>query len=205
MIATVINYGAGNLGSLICALEILGATVKLANEPSDIKDNAGRIFLPGVGAFPSAMEVLTRKGWHTELKKLTEQKQIPLLGICLGMQLLGESSNEFGGAAGLGIIPGHIKAMVEKSCRLPVPHIGWNQVKFRQCNLLNNIPQFTDFYFVHSYIYDLNADSNYVFGITDHDIIFPSVVGKDNVWGVQFHPEKSAKAGKELLANFLKI
>lgn len=191
----IINYEAGNLASVSNALTRLGAEFIVTDKISDLNSSDGVIF-PGVGHARPAMQSLQKNGLDSWLKKT----QKPLLGICLGMQLLFEFSEE-GNAKGLGLIPGRLKRF--NSTNQKVPHMGWNALaKVASHPLLNDLESQPYFYFVHSYFAPVNSQT---LASCQYINDFAAVVGKDNVLGVQFHPEKSGKAGAQLLQNFIDI
>ena len=195
----VIDYGAGNIRSIEKALEHVGASVQVTDEP-DIVNKAQAIVLPGVGSGAAAMSRMTERGLDDAIRKATWQGK-PFLGICLGMQLLADHHAE-GEVDGLSLFPGEVR-------RIPhgpkIPHMGWNQVKQQHTTLdiFDNIPQDAYFYFAHSYYVEPH-DSQGVAAITDYGSPFCSVIVTERVWGTQFHPEKSGSAGLQLLSNFLK-
>jgi glutamine amidotransferase len=199
--ALIINYGMGNLGSVSRAFEECGADVLVSEDPADLAD-ADRIVLPGVGAFPDGMANLTAAGWPEQLRNTLQDPGVHLLGICLGMQLLADKGYEGGETRGLSLIPGEVK-LLEPTNDERIPHVGWNEVGQEQpCPLLTGIADGTDFYFVHSYHFQ-PADAGNVLATAPYCGGFASVVGSRNVFGAQFHPEKSAKAGFQLIRNFL--
>lgn len=192
----IIDGGGANIASLQFALKRLGVAGELTTDKDTIR-NAEKVILPGVGAAADAMSRLGGADLIDMIPTLTQ----PLLGICLGMQLLFDSSAEED-AKCLGIIEGRAR-LIEASDERPVPHMGWNQVeKSDGAGLLDGIPDGTYFYFVHSYAVDIVATT---IGRTDYGHDFTSVVRKDNFMGTQFHPERSGKAGARLLQNFLQI
>ena len=200
MMIGIIDYGAGNLHSVLKAIDRLGYETKLITKSSDHDESVTKLILPGVGNAKVAMDVLNETGLSDYIK--TEvSKGTPLLGICLGMQLLLETSEE-GNVECLGLIKGSVplfKEIVEK-----VPHMGWNQVKDVQNHFLfHQIPQNADFYFVHSFYANAKEEKD-VLGVTNYGFDFASVIGNEQVMGVQFHPEKSGKHGIQLLENYCK-
>jgi len=198
----IIDYGMGNLHSVTKALQALGARVQISQDPQEVMA-AQRVILPGVGAFPDAMALLFETGLDKAAKAAAAAGK-PFLGICLGMQLLLDSSDEGGCHEGLSLIPGKIER-IRPGAGYKIPHMGWNEVEDRQnCPLLQGVSG-EDFYFVHSYGC-LDAASPAAAGVTDYGTPFASVVwnGK-NVFGTQFHPEKSGLAGRKLLQNFLNV
>jgi glutamine amidotransferase len=197
----VIDYNTGNVDSVIKAIKHFGKSVILSNNPKDII-NAAKIILPGQGSFHFGMEQLEKFDLIGLIKKQVEINKVPILGICLGMQLLADVGNENKTTSGLGFIPGEIKKMTTK---LKLPHIGWNEVNYIQSSVLfRELENNKDFYFVHSYYYDCLNKEN-ILATSDYDFKFPSIIGKENIFGCQFHPEKSLKSGLKLLNNFLEI
>lgn len=204
MKVAIVNYGMGNLGSVRRAFEDLGAQPIIASHPAALFD-AQRIVLPGVGAFADAMARLNHEGWTEALNKLVREKKKPLLGICLGMQLLAEHGTEVVPTDGLGLVPGTIRRLDELGCRERIPHVGWNELELVADDpLFEHIPQGSDFYFVHSFAYDAGGRQSAT-GFTDYGVPLIVSVREGNVWGTQFHPEKSSKAGRQVLRNFLGV
>jgi len=202
MAVLVLDYGMGNLGSVRRAFEECGADeVLVSDSPKDLR-LASHIVLPGVGAFAQGMENLKRAGWITPLKEAITNQQVPLLGICLGMQLLADKGLEGGEINGLGLVPGVVRRLVPTESEPRVPHMGWNEVETNPSNLFNGIASNTDFYFVHSYHF-CPKDENSIVGRTSYCGRFISAIENDKIFGVQFHPEKSQKPGFQLLRNFL--
>lgn len=207
----VIDYDAGNTDSVIKALEFLGQDVILSADPAILAD-ADRIILPGVGAFYDAMCKLDERGLIETIKKLVSTG-VPFLGICLGMQLLFEQSDETIGCPdtaatsirGLGILPGSITRFSPMS-DLKIPHMGWNSLSItdRGRRLFEGIDEEPYVYFVHSY-YLKAAERSDVAAVTDYGISFDSAVNRDNIFGCQFHPEKSGSVGLKILDNFCRF
>lgn len=203
----IIDYGMGNIRSVAKACNYVGVDIKVSREIEDIK-NASHIILPGVGAFKDSSELLFQTGL-SEIIKDEVKKGKPLLGICLGMQLLAEIGREDGEHNGLGIIENSSVDMLpnknEKGENIKIPHIGWNNVTVvdRESKLYERIEKESMFYFVHSYY--INTEEKYILSKTEYGISFASSVRKDNVYGVQFHPEKSGVSGLRLIKNFSKI
>lgn len=198
----IIDYGMGNLRSVENALKKLGAKVKIISVPTELVNHES-IILPGVGSFKKAVKMLHEKNWIEEIKNEALNKKKPFLGICLGMQLLASESEEFGFSKGLDFIKGKIKFLGNLGCKDKVPHIGWNSVSFAKDHyLFKGISNGADFYFVNSYVF-VPENKNHNLANTSYDINFCSIIAKDNIFGVQFHPEKSSKAGRKLLKNFL--
>lgn len=199
----IVDYGMGNLRSVQKALEQLGYTASLVTDQQSLEGAQG-IVLPGVGAFGKAIEHLEKSGLKTSLMRcITAGK--PLLGICLGLQLLFSHSEEsFHGdnPAGLGIFPGWVRKFPPNS---KVPQIGWNQIELQgDCPLFRNVPENAYVYFVHSYYVD-PQDKNCISTTTDYGVSFASSVWRDNVYAIQFHPEKSSSVGLQILKNFGEI
>jgi len=199
----IIDYGMGNLRSVKRAFEECDADAFISDNPKDM-DYSTHIILPGVGAFPDAMAYLAAKGWDAALIKISEEG-IPLLGICLGMQLLAETGDEVEKTNGLGLIPGKVIKLEPDSKETRIPHVGWNEIyKVKSSRLYENIQDGADFYFVHSYHF-FTANENHIVTRTPYCGNFISSVEKDNVFGVQFHPEKSQRFGFKLIKNFIKV
>jgi len=195
----IIDYGMGNLRSVEKAVEAVGGLPAISGDP-DVIRRAGRLILPGVGAFGDAMENLRRDGVDQAIIKAVGGGT-PLLGLCLGLQLLFTESDEFGSHTGLNLIPGKVRRFREPGLR--VPHVGWNQIEgVRSDPLLEGIAEGSYFYFVHSYYVEPeNAED--VLCWTEYGRRFCSIAHSGNVWGAQFHPEKSQHSGLHLLRNFL--
>ncbi len=195
----VIDYGAGNLFSVKNALDFLGIENKITDKAEDLKA-ADKLILPGVGAFPDAMKMLETSGLIGTIKEEAAKK--PLLGICLGMQLLFQKGYEFGETEGLGLIEGSVKLMTPEN--LPIPQIGWNSLEFNEpCRLLANCKNGDYVYFVHSYAAD--CPSKNVAAYCDYGMKVPALVFSGNVYGAQFHPEKSGDVGLEILKSFCSL
>ena len=192
----ICDYGMGNRRSVVKAFERVGADVRMTDDLA-VLEQASALVVPGVGAFPQAMDELRAR----RLDKLVKRRAgegVPVLGICLGMQLLFESSDEHDGASGLGLLPGTVRYL-----RAPkLPHIGWNLVSWERDSPLNaGLDGPRAFYHVHS----LAPETDAVLGWGEYGERFATVVGRDNVFGVQFHPEKSSTDGLALLANFARL
>lgn len=196
----IIDYGVGNLRSVQKALERVGATAIVTDDPAAL-DAAQGVVLPGVGAFGDGMANLRARGLIEPLLRQVWQDK-PLLGICLGMQLLFEESEEMGHHRGLGLLPGRVPRFPEGD--LKVPHIGWNQLRITECELLDGITDGAHAYFVHSY-YVAPEDPADVLATTEYGLEFASVVGRGTIFGAQFHPEKSQDVGLRLLSNFARL
>ena len=196
----IIDYGVGNLRSIEKAFAAMGAEARVSGD-EQILSNARALVLPGVGAFRACMMALKERGFDQLVSRRAEQGT-PLLGVCVGMQMLFENSEEFGSTAGLGLLCGSVQRFGE---HLVVPHVGWNQVEQKRSDpLLAGIDNQTFFYFVHSYFCAAD-DPTVVIGETAYGHNYPSIVSQGNVSGVQFHPEKSQKAGLQLLRNFSRM
>jgi glutamine amidotransferase len=196
----IIDYGMGNLRSVYRGFLKAGVQAAVVENP-DLVDGADGVVLPGVGAFADAMVNLRASGMVGAIQRAVAAGK-PLLGICLGQQLLFESSEEWGYHKGLGIFPGQV-------CRLPeglkVPHMGWNQIEIiRPDPLLAGIPDLSSFYFVHSYAVN-PSDKDLILTMTEYGIRFASIVGNGKVYGIQFHPEKSSTLGLKILENFGRV
>ena len=195
----IIDYGAGNLQSVKKAFDFIGAESVITDNP-EIINACDRILLPGVGSFGDAMDSMHKSGL-VETVKQNALSGKPFLGICLGLQLLFEESEESPGVKGLGIFKGKIKKF-SPDLGLKIPHIGWNSLEIKQKDtLFKNVPENSYVYFVHSY-YLHAEDEEDVATVTNYGIDFHSAVGKNNVFATQFHPEKSGDVGLQILKNF---
>jgi glutamine amidotransferase len=194
----VVDYGIGNLGSVMKAFRHLDAPAMLTGDVHELR-RADVLVLPGDGAFASTMEEIQRRSLVPVLRDAVEEGRT-LLGICIGMQLLFEESEEHGRHQGLGFLPGRVRRLEGE---LPIPHMGWNQLHpTRPHPMLEGVPDGSHVYFVHSYWCDAAAEV--VLAETDYGRRFPAIVGRGNVLGVQFHPEKSQAVGLRLMANFVR-
>jgi glutamine amidotransferase len=197
----VVDYGLGNRRSMEKALERTGATVRLTGDHALLRDADGLV-VPGVGAFQPAMKLLRDRGLD-ELIREQAAAGVPVLGACLGMQLLFEGSEEHGDAEGLGLLPGTVVRLQAPGLKLP--HIGWNEVRWaRSSPLTDGLPNPSTFYHVHSFVPRPSAE-DVTLGVSDYGVPFASVVGRGGVFGTQFHPEKSSSHGLALLANFVRV
>lgn len=200
----VIDYGLGNLASVYNALSFLGAKPKISKSPEDI-EKADKLVLPGVGAFPDAMLELEKRNLIEPIKKSLASGKV-YLGICLGLQILFEESEE-GKAKGLGVFKGKVKRF-RKENGIKIPHIGWNIVKSKIPNtkfrLMKNIENDPYFYFDHSY-YAEPRNKAIVAGVTDYGVSFASMLYRDNIYAVQFHPERSQNLGLKMVENFIRL
>lgn len=196
----IVDYGIGNLASVQKAFTKIGAEAKVTSSPNEIA-GAARVILPGVGAFGKAAEHLAEHGFVEPVRKAISVGK-PFLGICLGMQLLFEASEEAPGVKGLGLFKGNVKRFEGVT---KVPQIGWNKVRqAKPSPLFASVPEAAYFYFVHSY-YVAPQDRATILALADYGGEYAVAVGKDNVWGVQFHPEKSQAWGLALLKNFAEL
>lgn len=205
----VIDYGVGNLGSVLRALEELRVTPVLVDRAVDMHAT-DCLILPGVGNFADCARLLETGGWVTALREEVQGYARPLLGVCVGMQLLASCSAEgadpgsTAGVQGLGVIPGRVEHLRTLGCSLRIPHVGWNAITRNAAHggLLDGIPDGTDFYFVHSYAL-VPDDPTDVIATTNYGVPVTAAVRRGQVWGTQFHPEKSSRAGFRLLRNFI--
>jgi len=205
---SIVDYGVGNLGSVVNMLKYLGIENKIVSTPSEI-DAANKIILPGVGSWDNGVLKLRESGLLDALNKRVIVDKKPILGICLGMQLLLESSEE-GDLPGLGWIAGKVikfdfTPKQQKQSKLRIPHMGWNIVKARELTALSRFDyDETRFYFVHSY-HAVTDNDQHVLMTCNYGYEFPCAIHHENIWGVQFHPEKSHKFGMELMKKFAEL
>ena len=194
----IIDVGIGNIGSLNNAIYELGFDTCLVDSP-DLLVQCDSLILPGVGSFSHGMKALNNANLIEPIRSYANENK-PLLGICLGMQLLFDQGNEGGDQDGLGLIPGVVERFKEDPS-LCIPHVGWNEViQMKEHKIFQGVKTGIDFYFVHSYY--VKCNSTYVIGNTDYGEKFPSIILNNNVIGMQFHPEKSQKNGLRMLENF---
>lgn len=196
------DFGMGNVHSVERCLCLMNIDPVISTDPGEIA-KADKIILPGIGHFQTAMENLSKFHMIDALHEFAQVKKKPILGICLGMQLMAKTSEE-GSLAGLGWVDASVvKLKVKDSLKYKIPHIGWNQViTSKQNPLIKNIPHLSEFYFIHSYHLSFTGNKDIVCE-TIYETPFPSVVARENIFGVQFHPEKSHKPGSVLLENFI--
>ena len=195
----IIDYQAGNLTSVVRSLKALGVEGTVTQDPAVVAQ-ATRVIFPGVGAAGKAMATLRELGLDQALRH-SFQRGTPILGICLGAQVILEHSEE-NDAACLGLLPGRTRAL-PRGQGLKIPHMGWNQVRFLRTHpVFKGLPEGAEYYFVHSY-YPAPVQTTMVLGVTDHGIEFPSAIGRRNLVATQFHPEKSGRFGLQILENFL--
>lgn len=198
---TIVDYGMGNIGSIANMIKKIGCQYQVANNEETLK-NAKKIILPGVGAFDQGMLNLRNRGMLETLNELVLEDGIPILGICLGMQLMTRKSEE-GNEKGLSWFNAEtVRFNFSDNNKLKVPHMGWNEIKQKKKNLLlDGLPENPIFYFVHSY-YVVCNDKADILATTRHGIEYTSIICRDHMYGAQFHPEKSHKYGLSLLSNF---
>lgn len=202
---TIIDYGLGNVQAFTNMYKRLGFDVCRATNAAEL-EGATKLILPGVGAFDHAMELLDASGMRPTIDELVLEQKVPVLGICVGMQILADSSDE-GGLPGLGWISGRVRAFKtdKRAANLPLPHMGWNDVQPEVgARLFVGLEKDARFYFLHSFFFEC-AESRYVAATTSYGLEFSSAVSSDNVYGVQFHPEKSHHYGAQLLKNFAEL
>jgi len=199
----IIDSGIANIGSLYRVLKSLNYSPIVSRDKKNFL-SCKNILLPGVGSFSEGMNKLIKYDLKEHIISAVQERGIPLLGICLGMQMLATIGFENEKTKGLNLIPGKVKKLeISKDYR--IPHIGWNEVIHNNSHkLFFGIPKIKDFYFVHSYYFDVD-NKNHILGTTSYDVNFPSIINKDNIYGFQFHPEKSQKFGMKLLENFLNL
>ena len=196
----IINYGIGNIKSLYDCLSKLH-DVKVESDPSELK-KFDKFFLPGVGSYKNAMKLINSKNWNKYLEEEILKKKKYIFGICVGMQILTEFGYEFGKTKGLGFIDGETLKLDDLGCKLNLPHIGWNEVKIsKKYSMFKDIKDKEDFYFVNSYC--VLTKKNNVSATAIYDVKFTAAIEKNNVFGTQFHPEKSSFSGLKILKNFI--
>jgi len=204
----IIDYQLNNISSIQGAIKKLNFTSQVIRDPSELI-NLDRIILPGVGSFSNGMQSLIANNWIPKIKYAVVNLNTPILGICLGMQLLADygfegAEKDDSGTPGLSLIAGTIEILPANIYKLRLPHVGWNEVSFTESNsgLNAGIKSNSDFYFVHSYFFK-PTNKNVIIGKCNYGINFPSVIQHQNIFGVQFHPEKSSRAGLQILKNFI--
>lgn len=199
----IVDYGVGNLASISNMLKHIGVASAVTGNPSELI-NASKIILPGVGSFDQAMNSLNEQGLIPVLTELALDRRIPVLGVCLGMQLLCRGSEE-GRLPGLGWIPALLKKFPSEQPQFKTLHMGWNTVGQTSASaLMQDLGPTPRFYFVHGYYCEVESPEHAI-GVTNYGVPFASVIRRDNIYGVQFHPEKSHRFGKQLYMNFSKI
>lgn len=209
MLTALIDYKSGNLHSAVKAFEKIAnenslGSVEITSDP-DIISNADRLVLPGDGAFPACKNALERSEVFEALKYAVCAKGTPFLGICVGMQLMANQGSEFELTNGLGWINGEVEKIKVDDPKLKIPHMGWNNLSIdKKDNLFDEITEEDQFYFVHSYFFDIKHKKNLICN-TRYGIDIPAIVSRDNIFGFQFHPEKSGTSGLKILYNWLKL
>ena len=196
----ILDYGSGNVRSVYNILKHLGHNVEVSSDKQKIKDSS-HLILPGVGSFSSSMKKIREKLPIQCIENEVISGGKPFLGICVGMQVLAETGYEFEECEGLGWIAGSVRKLNSK--KLMLPHVGWNDILIKQNHLIfNKLKEYRDFYYVHSYCLDVHHEEN-ILAYTDYGEKFSAVICKENIYGFQFHPEKSQRAGQLLLNNFV--
>ena len=199
---TIVNYGLGNIRAFLNVYRRLNVEVKTAENAEDLR-GASKVILPGVGTFDHAMRRLTESGMRERLEELVLRRGVPVLGVCVGMQMLARTSEE-GREPGLGWIAGEVRSFRsrEACAGLPLPHMGWNDVnQFAQSGMFDKLESGARFYFLHSYFFQCDR-AEHILAVTTYGTEFSCAVNAANIYGVQFHPEKSHRAGTRLLQNF---
>lgn len=199
----IINIGLGNVDSVGRAVKHIGHDYLFCHEPSDL-EKVDKIIFPGVGSFGAASNLLTETGFRNAIRKHVLELNKPILGICLGMQLLAESGTEGGGGEGLGLIRGTVELHRGVKLNVSIPHIGWNDVNHNGGRLFEGIKSGAAFYFVHSFEFLLSEPIPEYVATTGHGVDFVSAVESGHIFGTQFHPEKSQEFGLKLLGNYIK-
>jgi glutamine amidotransferase len=198
----IIDYGLGNINAFANIYYQLKVPFKIITSKSEVRE-ATKLILPGVGSFDNAMSLFNKSGLIDEVESQVYDNKVPILGICVGMQILASNSDE-GKSTGLNWIPGHVKLIDTSRVNhhIKVPHMGWNNVNIvKQNELLSNVENNSDFYFLHSYFFECEDSSNSI-ALTSYGNEFTCAVNKNNIYGVQFHPEKSHDQGVKILQNF---
>jgi glutamine amidotransferase len=202
---TIVDYGLGNILAFVNVYKGLGIPVAIAKEASELTF-ATKLILPGVGAFDHAMQLLTQSGMRDALDEMVMSREVPVLGVCVGMQILALASEE-GHMPGLGWVPGKVHSFRsnQQSARMPLPHMGWNDIRLHGASLLfEGFGGDERFYFLHSYYFECDHKED-ILAETVYGTRFSCAVQRNNIFGVQFHPEKSHKFGTQLLKNFANI
>jgi glutamine amidotransferase len=200
----IINTNSGNFFSLFKILEDFNCDYLICSKPNEIK-KVDKIIIPGVGSFDKVMNFLNKQLLTEEIKEQVLFKKKFLLGICLGMQILFEKSSEGISTTGLSVLKGQVISLKEKNCKSTIPHIGWNSIEIKNNSLImKNIKSGTDFYFAHSFVVEA-VEKNIISAKTFYDVDFISCISSLNIFGVQFHPEKSSSSGRTLIKNFLDL
>ena len=200
----IVNYGAGNLLSVYNVLDFIGENVEICSSPDEL-NNKDKIVLPGVGSFKNCMSNLVDRGFYQSLNQLVVNEKRPILGICLGMQLMADRSFEGGEHKGFGWINGDVIKISDKNSILKIPHVGWNSIDIKSgSHLLDDLPEDPDVYFVHSY-YMKCKNNNDIIATCEYGEQLTASICNGNIYGTQFHPEKSQEYGIQILENFCSI
>jgi glutamine amidotransferase len=200
----IISYGLSNVFSVFKTISDIGYNPTVVKN-SKLLDNFDKIILPGVGSFFESMRLLKIGKWDEKIIFLVKEKKIPILGICLGMQLLAESSTENGFSKGLSLVRGKVDHLKNIGCKNIIPHVGWNNIIIKKKDkLVTGLESNSDFYFAHSYAYS-DIENSHILAVTEYNINIVAIIKNNNIYGMQFHPEKSSKHGRSLLKNFLEI
>ena len=200
----IINFNSGNLYSIKKSIKDLGHESFICYDSNELKE-CDKIILPGVGSFNQAMKYLLKFGFVDAINEAVYKKGLDILGICLGMQLFCKSSNEQNYSEGLSFVDADVFDLKELGCKLKLPHIGWNNIQFqRQSKIFAGVENNSDFYFVHNFAVKCN-DKKLILTTSNYDVEFVSAFQKDNIYAVQFHPEKSSTSGLKIIKNFLEI
>jgi len=202
MIIGIIDYGVGNIRSVHNSIYKLADKVEVIENPHEIK-NCDKIVLPGTGSYASSIKILKNNHWFDEIKEFVKIKQRYILGICLGMQLFSKLGFEDEKSYGFNFIDGEVKSLFSIGCHYRLPLIGWNNIEFKkESNILKDVDNFSDVYFVNSYSL-IPKKNSVVLTSSNYGVDFVSSVEKDNIIGTQFHPEKSSRTGRKILKNFV--
>lgn len=198
----VVNYNTGNVDSLIKAVKVFNTNVIYSDDENELK-KVSKIILPGQGSYSVAVKFLKKKNLYSKIIEKSNRENIPILGICLGMQIMSSFGNENENTEGLNLIPGEVIKLKDYPER--TPHIGWNKVNFiKKSSLFNDIENFKDFYFMHSYKF-VPKDESSILAESKFNELFVSIINFENNYGIQFHPEKSLTNGLKMIKNFLEI
>jgi glutamine amidotransferase len=198
----IINYGTGNIRSLYNSLRRINIQAEIITDPLSI-NKFNKVFLPGVGSYRDAMEKINKFSWDRAIKDFLSIKNNYLFGICVGMQILSTYGYEHGKSNGLDLVKGEVIKIDISEQSLKLPHIGWNNIQILKKNsITENLTHDANFYFVNSYSFRL-ANTKEIIATTKYGVEFPSIINKENIFGTQFHPEKSSKAGIQILKNFI--
>jgi len=199
----IIDYQAGNLRNVQKALESLGATTDIVSSPEKLSESEA-IILPGVGSFQEGMSSIQSSGLASSICDEVQEKRKPLMGICLGMQLMSIEGEEGGKVEGLGLLPMKVKKFKFEDSNKRIPHMGWNNISLKESNsiLFNGVPKSSDFYFAHSY-HVVSDDNSLISATCNYGYTFGVAVERNHIFGTQFHPEKSQRYGYKVLSNFM--